>query len=168
MAGISVYVLGFIYFMNSLPQTLPNTTPTTQAVTVFTGSSGRVAAGFEILRSGFEGPLYVSGVHKAATLDDLTDSTTLTENQAKRVTLDYSAQNTRDNVRSASYWLAELGLTSVTTVTAYYHIPRSLMLWKQHAPEAAVEPYPVFTGKASLFVLWREYNKYLAACLRLL
>lgn len=164
-----IYVLGFVYFMHQLPQTMAQpTTPTTQAVSVFTGSTGRIAAGFEILRSGFNGPLFVSGVHPTATLEDLTDSTTLTDAQKERITLDYSAQNTRDNVRSSNYWLAEKGLGSVTIVTAYYHLPRSLMLWQQHAPHIKAEGYPVFTGKASLFTLWREYNKYLAAALRLL
>ena len=50
-------------------------------------------------------------------------------------------------------------------VTADYHMPRSLILFRRAMPDVTVTPHAVDT-EAPLGFLIREYNKYLITLLR--
>ena len=67
--------------------------------------------------------------------------------------------------------------TSLRLVTASYHMPRSLLLFRRTMPEVRIAPHPVFPGHVHLDDWWRwpgtarllasEFNKYVASLVTL-
>ncbi|MEP4888089.1 MAG: YdcF family protein, partial [Alphaproteobacteria bacterium] len=86
------------------------------------------------------------------------------------------ARNTRENAVEAAGWVAANGVTSLRLVTADFHMPRSLLEFHSRLPDVKIVPDPVTSENVHLTRWWRwpgtafllagEYNKYLAARLR--
>lgn len=166
------FIGGFALFLKNLPTPDGNIPPLLnnqiEALSVFTGSAGRIQTGLGYLQKGFKGPVLITGVHMSVVMDDLEGISILEETQKKRITLDYTAQTTRDNVYVTSQWAAQNKKQHIGVVTAYYHLPRSLLLFKQQGAGLAVYPIPVFPQETNWQVLFKEYSKLVAAYLRLL
>lgn len=88
-----------------------------------------------------------------------------------------TADNTKENVRETQEWIRTEGASSVLLVTANYHMPRSLLLFRTGLPDTIIFPYPVSPSQMHLDLWWMnparlrllsgEYNKYLATLLDL-
>ena len=163
-----LYLIGFAVFMTNLAQQpLRPIEKDVDAIVVFTGSSGRIETGFDYLKN-FSGPLLISGVHPSVDLTQLNGADLLKKAQYQRITLDYTARTTRENVTVTANWAKENNFNKVGIITASFHMPRSMMLFKQQVPNLNVSPYPSNVIDPPFTLILREYNKLLAASVRLL
>lgn len=174
---IGIWAIGFVSFLHMVPSNPPETLPKTDGIVVLTGGAMRVQAGLELLDQDDEAKLLISGVGKGITLQDLLPHYPLLGHAQthNKLVLGYHAQNTRGNAEEAKEWAEEHAIKSMVLVTAYYHIPRAKMEFKQWLPNARIIPYPVFPQEAQnagslhpagLRSLMYEYHKYILTCWR--
>lgn len=158
-----LYLAGFIYFSMLLPSAgTENYINETDGVVVFTGGSKRVEAAIALLENGYKKPVLISGVNPKVTKQKLMGH--LPAEIQNFVTLDYDSLSTKQNVEATKLWANSKGLKSISLITSFYHMPRSLMYWGRGSSPVNdnidVKPYPVFPGDMPLSFLLREYNKY--------
>ncbi len=178
LAGLVCAVLlasGFVRFV--IPPPADNNTATTDAIVVLTGGSLRLKTGIELMRQGLGRILFVSGVNRRVHLDELLRSAG--EDSPPWLVcctvLGHDAGNTAGNAAETALWMRRQRLHSLRLVTAWYHMPRSLLEFERAMPGLEIIPHPVFSGEiavptwlarhGSLGMLIVEYAKYLAALL---
>jgi uncharacterized SAM-binding protein YcdF (DUF218 family) len=93
------------------------------------------------------------------------------------IVLGHAAESTHGNAEETQIWMALENYHSLRLVTANYHMPRSLMVFRAAMPGIMIIPHPISpesvqlehwwlrSGTASLLVT--EYMKYLWAVIRL-
>lgn len=151
----------------------------TDAIVVLTGGSERLATGFELLARDRAAKLFVSGVYQGVEVIELLALQREDPGELECcVVLGYEAADTEGNARETAEWMATEGFRSLRLVTANYHMPRSLVEFRRHLPDAEIVPHPVTPATVRLDAWWRwpgtatllvsEYNKYLFARLRAL
>lgn len=179
---LSAWSAGLFIFVGHIPREPPGETVATDAIVVLTGGSERLAEGVRLLSDGLARKLFITGVHEEVDLPALiaslpAEKMSLTPEQlACCVVLDHNAGNTRGNARETARWIAAEGFTSMRLVTANYHMPRSLLEFRQAMPGVAIVPHPVFPAQVKRDEWWRwpgtaalmmsEYHKFLFALLR--
>lgn len=142
------------------------------SIIVFTGDSGRIAAGLNLLADDFAPRLLISGVHSGTTIDDLRLAHPSSQDLFDCcITLDYKSTNTRENVVESSRWLDSTNSRSVILVTSDYHMPRSLAEFRAIRPDLRIRPFctaPLPSDEPTGFtVILSELTKYLIASFRL-
>ncbi len=174
---LAIWVSGFLYFVQSVPQ-IPNSPKhRTQAIVVLTGGSLRLEAGLSLFSRGLSEKLFVSGVHRGVDVAELLRVSRQTPKTLDCcIILGYAADNTRGNARETADWMDKEGYLSMRLVTANYHMPRSLFELRQVLPHAdiithAVSPAHVklhawWISPGTAFLLVREYTKLLLAWAR--
>lgn len=179
---LAAWTAGLMIFVGYIPRSPAADTPTTDAVVVLTGGSERLSEGLRLLNLGVAGKLFVSGVHRDVDLVQLVASLPANAPQptaaelACCIVLGYEAGNTLGNARETAAWMEAEGFTSLRLVTANYHMPRSLLEFRQAMPEIRVLAHPVFPPQVKREEWWRwpgtaalmvsEYHKFLYALLR--
>ena len=171
-----LWVAGLVWFV--IPPPIESRKPPTDAIVVLTGGSSRLEGGIDLMREGKGRQLFVSGVNQQVDLDELLRAS----GDAPRrfsccIVVGHEAENTDGNARETAHWMRQQGYHSLRLVTAWYHMPRSLIEFERAMPEMEIVPHPVFPqlvkphqqwlawrGAAALLV--GEYAKYLAAILR--
>jgi uncharacterized SAM-binding protein YcdF (DUF218 family) len=150
----------------------------TDAVVVLTGGSQRLRSGIDLLREGKGRILFVTGVGRRVDVGELLRAA---GEDAPRwvvccIALGHEAENTAGNALETARWMRRQGYRSLRLVTAWYHMPRSLLEFERAMPEMRIVPHPVFPervrdehwwawrGTAALLI--GEYGKYLAALFR--
>ena len=128
------------------------------------------------MRAGKGRVLFVSGVDRRVDLDHLLRSAG--EKSTRNwliccIVLGHEAKNTTGNAEETEEWMRRLGYHSLRLVTAWYHMPRSLLEFRRAMPDIEIIPHPVFSEEAisqnswgwrgTVPVLIGEYGKYLAA-----
>jgi uncharacterized SAM-binding protein YcdF (DUF218 family) len=178
----SLWLCGLLIFVAVIDaQTEPAVTEKlspTDAIVVLTGGSERLTTGLELLQAGKAQKLFVSGVHPGLTLDHLLGNQTMPANLRQCcVVLGHAAESTLGNADETQTWMDLENYHSLRLVTANYHMPRSLLIFRKTMPDLVIAPHPVspdsvklkgwwqHSGTASLLVT--EYNKYLVALVRL-
>jgi uncharacterized SAM-binding protein YcdF (DUF218 family) len=169
---------GLGWFIAHIPQSPVAETTKADAIVVLTGGSGRLEYGLELLAKGKGDTLFISGVGKGLTLEELlrhTD-TPLKPALRKRIILGHFAENTIGNAQETARWLNKEGYKTILLVTANYHMPRSIEEFAQVSPGITIIPAPVFPENFTLLNGWRdttsrilllsEYHKFLAGKLR--
>lgn len=158
-----LYFIGFAFFWASFPEVKPSyaVSKEKQGLVVFTGGSKRINYAFDHLRNGYAQPVLITGVFEKVSKRSLLNP--LEEPFKHLVTVDYTAQTTRDNIVATSQWLSALNLKDIVLITSHYHVPRSLLLLNQAGFKGQVQVYPVVPEKLPLSFLFREYTKYLLA-----
>jgi uncharacterized SAM-binding protein YcdF (DUF218 family) len=170
-----LWFAGLIWFA-SPPAAEIETVPT-DAIVVLTGGSQRLQGGIDLLRERRGRKLFVSGVNQQVALDDLLRISGNASDWASCcVVLGRDADNTFGNARETAQWIRGQGFRSLRLVTAWYHMPRSLLEFDRAMPEIDILAHPVFPDqvKRQHWWAWRgtaallvsEYNKYLAALFR--
>jgi len=178
IAGAVLFVLwaaGLIWF--AIPPSAEDRSAPTDAIVVLTGGRLRLQSGIELLREGKGRKLFVSGVNQRVDLDELLRISGNAADWAACCTaLGHDAEDTLGNARETAQWVRQQGFRSLRLVTAWYHMPRSLLEFDRAMPEIEIIPHPVFPdqvrqehwwasrGTAALLV--SEYGKYLGAVLR--
>jgi uncharacterized SAM-binding protein YcdF (DUF218 family) len=118
-----------------------------------------------------------SGVTMPALLETLNGAAQPSPNVLECcVTLGYDARSTEGNARESLRWLTENRFATIRLVTANYHMNRSLLEFRRVMPAIEIVPNPVFPRQlqdpywfarpATVFLLFNEYHKYLAAAAR--
>jgi uncharacterized SAM-binding protein YcdF (DUF218 family) len=169
---------GFAYFVAGGHWQGADEAPATDAIVVLTGGSGRLESGFELLRAGKGKKLFVSGVNRHVDLADLLRVTKIAPHWAECcIVLGHHADNTRENALETARWMRRERYKSLRLVTAWYHMPRSLLEFSRAMPDIEIIPHPVFPEefkparwwreRGSALLVLREYGKYLATLLRL-
>ena len=169
----------FLWRMNSL------STPSlerTDAIVVLTGGSLRVEHGFALLGEGLADALFISGVGKQVTLEELLAEygnlrarERIAAGQAE-VVLDHRANSTMTNAAEAAQFIRMRGFHSVRLVTSNYHMPRSVLEFRAALPEVTLLPDTVYPEALRGRSWWQEpatrqlvlveFHKYWATWLR--
>lgn len=174
-AGFAFWLAGLVWF--AIPQPTENKPVTTDAIVVLTGGSQRLQSGIELLLEGKGGKLFVSGVNQEVELAELLRvAGNPPDWVACCIALGHEAENTVGNARETAQWIRQQGFRSLRLVTAWYHMPRSLLEFSRAMPETEIIAHPVFPehvmqehwwiwrGTAALLV--SEYGKYLGTLVR--
>jgi uncharacterized SAM-binding protein YcdF (DUF218 family) len=178
MASAVVFVSlagGFVGFLSRpLPE---NQAISTDAIVVLTGGPLRLQSGMDLLRDGKGRKLFVSGVNQQVDLDALLRISGNAPDWASCCTaVGHDADNTLGNARETAQWMRQQGFKSLRLVTAWYHMPRSLLELDRAMPEIVIIAHPVFPDEltqehwwlssGAVLLLTGEYAKYLGALVR--
>jgi uncharacterized SAM-binding protein YcdF (DUF218 family) len=174
-ALFALWVAGFIWF--AAPPSPENEAVPTDAIVVLTGGRLRLQSGMDLLRAGKGRKLFVSGVNQQVDLEELLRVSGNAPDWASCCTsLGHDADNTVGNARETAQWMRQQGLNSLRLVTAWYHMPRSLLELDRAMPGIEIIAHPVFPDEVSQEHWWvsrgtaillaNEYGKYLGALIR--
>ena len=178
---LTLWLVGLLTFVHEVGTMREPATdaalPPTEGIVVLTGGSERLAAGLELLAAGKGQKLLISGVYPGLTLERVLAGHTIAENlRACCITLGHEAADTLGNAEETRAWMKAEGFHTLRLVTAHYHMPRSLLIFRQFMPDIAITQYPVTPDSVKLDSWWQrfgtasllitEYNKYLFASLR--
>ena len=168
------WVGSLILFVGAMPERVGDPERKTDAIVVLTGGSERLQEGIRLLAEGKARKLLVSGVYRGVDVRALLRlSQDAPEELSCCIAVGYEADDTIGNAAETAAWMEAEGFTSLRLVTAAYHMPRSLLLFRQSMPGMEILPHPVFPagfhqedwylwpGSSALIV--SEYSKYLAA-----
>lgn len=141
----------------------------TEAIIVLTGGrQHRITEGLNLLALGAAPELFISGVHKD-----------VTENEIKAmhkgasllpeccIILGRTATTTIENAVETKNWLTRKNIKSIRLVTSNYHMPRAALEFKSTLSGVKILLHPIKAGTYPLddFRFWRltfdEYNKFL-------
>ena len=115
-------------------------------IVVFTGGKGRIEKGIELLINGKGEKLFISGIFIGTDIEskyeiDIKDS------KIFECCISYgdNARNTIENVSEVSNWLEEnYQIKKIILVSSYYHLPRSLIIFRKFLPDVEIEVTPAF------------------------
>ena len=149
----------------------------TDAIVVLTGGSLRLNTGLTLLQEGLAERLFVSGVHRGVDVQQLLRIARQSPDAAECcISLGHEADDTAGNADETSAWMASHRYRSIRLVTAAYHMPRSLIEFRNTMPDIQIITHPVFPAQVKLDTWWRwpgtaglifgEYSKYLVARIR--
>ena len=177
IALILSWSAGLLAFLMELPDDVDDNTTATDAIVVLTGGSLRLTTGLTLLREGLAERLFVSGVHRGVDVQQLLRIARQSPDAAECcISLGHEADDTAGNAAETSAWMANHGYCSMRLVTAAYHMPRSLIEFRNTMPDVQIITHPVFPSQVKLDAWWRwpgtaglifvEYSKYLVARIR--
>ncbi len=169
-----VWVGGLVSFAAYIPQASPAVTRQADAIVVLTGGSERLPAGIGLLEEGVADRLFVTGVHTGVDVAEILDlNAQVLTTLACCIDLGHDARHTVGNARETANWMASGERTSMFLVTANYHMPRSLVLFRRMMPTIEIIPYPVDSRTVRMDIWWRhprtlillagEYSKFLVS-----
>ena len=172
-----LWVAGLVWFGEQIPEEVADPATPTDAIVVLTGGSERLQTGLELLTETRAKKLFVSGVSPGIGLDELLRVANFRSERIRCcVMLGHAAGNTVGNARETADWMGREGYRSLRLVTAAYHMPRSLLVFRRAMPEVRLVPHPVFPENVKQDEWWRwpgtaslvvsEYTKYLLAYVR--
>jgi uncharacterized SAM-binding protein YcdF (DUF218 family) len=172
-----VWLGGLIYFVHELPRAPADDDRRTDAIVVLTGGAERLEAGLALLVADRAERLLVSGVDPATTARDLQSrGDGAAAKFACCVDLGHEAPDTIGNAQETARWMHQHDYDSLRLVTASYHMPRALVLFRTAMPAIEVVANPVFSGNVAVAGWWHhpqtarllasEFNKYVVSLLR--
>ena len=170
-----LWLAGLLWF--ATPPAADTRASPTDAIVVLTGGSLRLRSGIDLLREGKGRKLFVSGVNQQVDLEDLLGiSGSMPDWALCCVTLGHEADNTLGNAQETARWIRSQGFHSLRLVTAWYHMPRSLLEFDRALPEIDIVAHPVFPDqvkqehwwaqRGTALLLVSEYVKYIGALSR--
>ncbi|MFN7709450.1 MAG: YdcF family protein [Holosporales bacterium] len=168
---------GLVLFAALLPHGPQGALQPTDAIVVLTGGPDRVRTGLSLYTKGLAQQLFITGVHKETTLEELLQSAGYSNLRNKKgIVLDYDALNTIENAQQTAGWTRDQSLRSIRVVTASYHMPRSLLEISQRLKNVKIIPHPIiprdfhphqwWRSPKTCLLIFQEYHKYLAALVR--
>lgn len=174
LAGLILFVMT-IHNFNEPP--IDAAMPPVEAIVVLTGGSDRLATGLDLLKAGKGKKLLVSGVYPGLRLDTILARHNVEQSLRDCcIALGHSAADTIGNAEETRQWMAAEKFHSLRLVTAHYHMPRSLLVFRAFMPDTKIIPHPVTPDSVKLEDWWlrsgtamlltREYHKYLLAAVR--
>lgn len=176
------WVLGFVWFVITTPTQSESPRTPTDAIVVLTGGKGRVEHGFRLLAEGAAPLLFISGVGKDVTLEEMITAHTRASTRQKiyannsTIILGHQASSTETNAEEVAEFIRLRPLTSMRLVTSHYHMKRSILEFTRAMPDITVYAEPVLPQEqttenallrgASLRLMLSEYHKFLAVLVR--
>ena len=171
-----VWIFGLFQFADEIPARVVDVTTRTDAIVVLTGGSLRLGTGLDLLSQGLADNLFISGVYQGIDVRKLLKIVKRKPEELENSISIGIATNTTGNAMETRVWMASGKFRSMRLVTAAYHLPRSLLEFRNAMPGLTIIPHPVFPehvkrerwwtwpGTASLLI--SEYNKFLLAWVR--
>ncbi len=179
LVGLAVFVVwlgGLIVFADSIPKQASGDETRTDAIVVLTGGSGRLDEGLRLLSGGRAEKLFISGVYQGLDVKTLLALSQNNPYELERRIGIGGATNTAGNARETAAWVATEGITSLRLVTSGYHMPRSLLEFRNAMRGVRIIAHPVFAKHVKVGRWWAwpgtslliigEYNKFLLAWVR--
>lgn len=160
-------LLGFISKINFSKQEFNNEA---DAIIVLTGARGRIDAGIELLLAKKAKRLFISGVGKDTSLNDLLKNLSAIEKEKleeANIYLGHFASSTHENALETANWVSQHKLNKIILVTSNYHMIRSLLEMERLMPEVQFIPYQVvqdikfWKNFDNIKLIIKEYNKFL-------
>ncbi len=159
-----IWALGFVGFAATLPQ--PEPASQTDAIVVPTGSGGRIERGLAMLETQAARQMLVSGVDpKVRPSEFIAEYDVPQSTMDCCITLGFSALDTRGNARETAQWMEARRFTSLRLVTADWHMRRAALELASQLPEGTTITRDAVRSDVSLWTLFLEYHKFIAAWL---
>jgi len=175
-----VYAAGFMWFAFSLPTANKYPDVKTDAIVALTGERFRIVDSIVELSKGNAAKLFISGVYGEAPINRVIDQTVARLQKHKaappsfaglrsRIETEDKATSTIENAMETSVWIKDNKVESVRLMTAFYHMPRSELIFKKYMPGLVIVPHPLrvpgegttpFSSRPMFVRLLSEYNKY--------
>lgn len=164
----------------TLPQSSAATLKPTDGLVVATGGQTRIAAGLALMAKGQAKRMLLTGVGSGITRDMLAASLGLNAEAKAQlaccVDLDFTAADTRGNAIATAKWMRQRGFTSLTLVTANYHLARASLDFTHLMPDyemyyfavspEALRPEDWYHDWQVARLILRESGKYIATLFR--
>ena len=176
LLGVAVlaWCVGLVWFVGQVPRAPTVAAGPIEAIVVLTGGVGRLDEGLALLRGHPGARLFVSGVYRGVDVAELLRlDREIPDALACCVELGHDADDTRGNARESADWVRAHGFRTIRLVTGNYHMPRSLIEFRNAMPDIVVEPHPVIAERVRLDGWWyrpgtagllaSEFTKYLVA-----
>lgn len=157
----TVWLIGFIAFVASIPDKPPVNLRATDGIVVLTGAQSRLDEAFALLAAGHSGRLLISGVNARTNDPDLKGVLDLkgqTDAELFDCCIDVGRQalDTVGNAQEIAAWTRRHGYRSLRVVTSDFHIRRSLLEIRRYAPDLVLVPHPVFSDRVRPGLWWRD------------
>ena len=158
------WVFGFLWFAMALPR--PAGTQRTDAIVVPTGGVGRIPRGLALLNAKVAPLMLVTGVDAEVRRHEFAVEYAVTPQMMDCcVTLGSAALDTRGNARETAEWVKSHKLHSVRLVTSDWHMRRAALELSGTLPVGVTVVRDAVRTQPSLWILFVEYHKLLAAWL---
>lgn len=177
-ATIIVFILtalcyGIFDFVGKIPSKQSRiSTAQSDGIVVLTGGNNRLKQGIKLLVNKKAKKLFISGVYRGNDVRRLLAAQKQNPEEVLCcINIGYNATSTHGNAKETTEWVKTLRYKSIRLVTANYHMPRSLVLFKSAMPEIKIIPHPVYPTKFKYNQWWlsgrtislilSEYFKYI-------
>lgn len=162
---------GFIYFANKIADMNANKNIKADGIVALTGGRNRIKEGIKELNRNNGELLFISGVAKHISLEQILKRNNVTGASKDKIVLDYKSFNTNENAVETAKWVNKKNYKSIKLITSSYHMPRSLLEFERAMPEVEIIPHPVhsdyvkrekwwtFSGTTGFIAV--EYTKFL-------
>jgi len=166
---------GLFDFLGKIPsKQYTVSTNQSDGIIVLTGGNNRLKQGIKLLINKKAKKLFVSGVYRG---NDVRRLLAIQKQNPEEVlcciNIGYNATSTHGNAKETAEWVKNLKYKSIRLVTANYHMPRSLVLFRSAMPDIRIIPHPVYPPKFKYNKWWlsgrtvnlviSEYFKYIIA-----
>jgi len=135
--------------------------PSADVIICLTGGSRRIPEAFRLLDTGKAKKLFLSGVNKEVSLDDILQIITMDipEDMLANIIIDKSSMNTFDNAKQSLIFVENEGYNSIILLTSHYHMVRALYIFdKIFPPDIIIYPYPIRAPEVSLNEWWKDIH----------
>ncbi len=141
----SLWAAGFVFFSAFAILAPPySALQKPDAIVVLTGGDNRIQEGLKLMAEGRSRHLFISGVHKDVTKNEILALWTGTPALPPCcVTLGYKATSTEENAQETREWLAQNHFTDILLVTGNYHMARALLELQSTLPDVRLHIHPV-------------------------
>ena len=172
---VFVWLLGLVVFNRVINSYEIDTKTKTDAIVVLTGGRNRLPEAVKLFNAGKAEKLFISGVRKDVSLDELSARQAIEIRTDEGVFMENISTNTVENAINTSRWIRENDIKSIRLVTSNYHIPRSLAEFKGKNKKLKIIPNPIYSENVSksIFSSWGtfsliavEYTKFLCVWVR--
>ena len=169
---LSLWFGGFCLFTYKINSFEIDEAKTTDAIIVLTGGRNRITEAVKLFNHNKAKHLFISGVSKDITLENIKNTHDLKINDNKNVEIGYKAANTVENAKETNDWIKANNIKSIRLVTSNYHIYRSLIEFNKQLNDIEILPHPVYskyiekkwwTSWQTFSLIFKEYNKLLCA-----
>ena len=170
MVLVAIWFAGFVAFDHRINAIEIDESSKADAIVVLTGGRNRVGKAVHLLNAERADKLFISGVFKNTSLEELQNRGDVEIFNSEQVTLDKEAKNTVENAKITAEWIKDHNIKSIYLVTSNYHMPRSMVEFRYYNPKLEIIPYPVYSDKMdkkwwknwkSFKLLAGEYNKFI-------
>jgi uncharacterized SAM-binding protein YcdF (DUF218 family) len=174
--ALGLWIIGLVKFDSVIPIVGETSKVQAQAIVVLTGGSGRLDEGLALLAEDPKAVLFVSGVYEGNEVRHLLKfSKQRPSALGARIAIG-NAINTHENALETGAWVLKNKIQTLRLVTAAYHMPRSLLEFKNVLPNTLIIAHPIFPKHVKQARWWAypgtaaivigEYNKLLLVWVR--
>ncbi len=165
-----LWMLGVFVFAWKINNLKEISNKKTDAIIALTGGRNRINEAVKLLNKQYSNRLFISGVDKDISLENIQNSHQLSLNNHNIINIGYNASNTIENAIETTQWIKQNNIKSIRLVTSNYHIARSFLEFRELNPNLEIITHPVYseniqkkwwTSWRTFSLIFKEYNKFL-------